>query len=95
MRKQEMARLREQVYAMTFYVYLIGSTLKNWCYVGFTTNIEKRISEHNLGNVRSTKPYKPFLLLFVQEVRTRIEARNLEKYLKVRFNKESLLDLLA
>lgn len=78
-----------------FYVYLIKSTLKNWNYVGFTTDVEKRLTEHNSGNVRSTKPYKPFELLFVQEVKTRIEARDLEKFLKIRFNKESLLNLLA
>ena len=80
---------------MTFYVYVIKSTLKNWCYVGMSTNVEKRLFEHNSGGVRSTKPYKPFQLLFVQEVKTRIEARDLEKFLKIRFNKESLLDLLA
>ena len=79
---------------MNFYVYLISSTLKNWVYVGMTEDIEKRIHQHNSGQVKSTKSCRPFNLLFVQEVKTRIEARDLEKWLKVRFNKESLLKLI-
>ena len=78
-----------------FYVYLIKSTFKNWTYVGFSENIWRRIKQHNSGQTKSTKPYKPFNVLFVQEVHIRTEARSLEKYLKVRFNKESLLQVIA
>ena len=78
-----------------YYVYILGSKLKNWHYVGFTQNVERRFWEHNRGFQRSTKALKPFNLLFVQIVNSRNEARDLEKYLKIRYNKESLLDLLA
>lgn len=67
---------------------------KKWVYVGFTKNIELRLIEHNSGRVRSTKTYKPFELIFVQIVDNTKIARDLEKLLKVRFNKESLLNLL-
>lgn len=78
-----------------FYVYLIRSELENWVYVGFSKNINLRFIEHNSGFVKSTKHYKPFELIFVQIVNNSTEARLLEKFLKVRFNKEALLELIS
>lgn len=77
-----------------YYVYLISSLKKNWIYVGFSKDIERRIAEHNSGEVRSTKAYRTFELIFVQVVNDRNEARDLEKYFKVRWNKESFLDII-
>lgn len=77
-----------------YFVYIIRSTLKNWNYVGFTSNIESRLSQHNNGEVKSTRFYKPFSLIFVQMVSNSLEARKLELFLKVRFNKEALLEII-
>ena len=77
-----------------FYVYIIKSTLKNWSYVGLSQNLLKRLELHNSGGVRSTKPYRPFKLIFAQIVNNRIVARDLEKYLKIKFNKEALLNII-
>jgi len=77
-----------------FYNYIIKSSNKNWFYVGFTQNIQERFSQHNLGEVRSIKAYRPYNLIFVQITKGRNEARDLEKYLKIRWNKENLLKLL-
>ena len=76
------------------YVYIIGSVVKNWNYVGITKDIENRINRHNSGREQSTKPYKPFKLLFVQEEKAYKRVRVLEKYLKIRFNKEAFLRLI-
>lgn len=72
-------------------VYVLKSIDINWYYVGMTKNKEKRITQHNNGYVQSTKPYKPFKLVFVKTFINRAEARNFEKYLKIRSNKEKLL----
>ncbi len=77
----------------TYYVYVLKSKIANWYYVGFTFDINRRLKQHDKGEVRSTKKYRPFILVFVQEVNDRVQARNFEKYLKVRWNKESLIDL--
>ena len=77
-----------------YYVYLIKSLRKNWFYVGFTSDVNKRMQEHSLGRVRSTKFYKPFDLVFVQVLENSSDARNFEKFIKIRFNKEALLDLI-
>ena len=67
---------------LMFYTYAISSLNKNYIYVGLTSNLERRLSEHNKGYNKTTKPYKPFNLIYFESFSTRIEARKKEKYLK-------------
>ena len=46
-----------------FYVYVIKSKKDNQLYVGATSDLKKRLIEHNQGYVESTKERKPFDLL--------------------------------
>jgi putative endonuclease len=43
-----------------WYVYIIESKIKDWTYVGYTNRLKKRLSEHNNGKNKATKPYAPF-----------------------------------
>ena len=56
--------------------------------MGISSNVERRLNEHNTGNNKTTKPYRPFDLLLKEGYPTRIEARNREKYLKSGSGKE-------
>jgi len=40
-------------------VYAIQSQVDNRIYVGFTENLERRLSEHNNGKTKSSKGYRP------------------------------------
>jgi putative endonuclease len=71
-------------------VYAIVSEVDGRIYVGFTSNFEKRLYEHNHGKTRSTKGYIPWKMLFLEKVETRLEARKREKYLKSGIGKEYL-----
>jgi putative endonuclease len=51
--------------------------------------------EHNRGRTRSTRNYSPFEVVYKKWFDTRIQARNYEKLLKVRSNKEKLLKILG
>ncbi len=73
-----------------YYVYAIRSLAKNYIYVGMSNDFERRISEHNSGQNRSTKAYKPFVLIYKEEFVTRVDARKKEKYLKSGVGKEFL-----
>jgi len=77
-----------------FYVYAIKSETRNYIYVGLTNNLERRIAEHNNGENRSTKAYKPFILIFSEQHETREKARSKEKYLKSGVGKEFLKRLI-
>ena len=59
-----------------FFVYALVSDIHQRIYVGFSSNLEKRIMEHNSGK---TKSYRPWVLLYSEVVLGRINARNSEK----------------
>lgn len=60
---------------MSFFIYAISSINRNYIYVGLTSNIEERLKRHNLGYEQTTKPYKPFELLYTEICEDRINAR--------------------
>ena len=65
-----------------FYVYLIRSCVKNWTYIGSTTNLRNRFKEHNQGKVKSTEPYLPFALIYYEAYMNLSLARKRENELK-------------
>jgi len=73
-----------------YYVYALKSLTRNYIYVGMTNNLNRRIIEHNNGENRSTKSYRPFILFYSEKFATRLEARKREKYLKSGIGKEFL-----
>lgn len=76
------------------YVYAIKSLSANYIYVGMTTALERRLHEHNTSQNRSTKAYCPFVLVYVEELENRAQARKREKYFKSGVGKEYLKGLL-
>ncbi len=73
-----------------FTIYALKSEKDGRIYVGFSQGIKRRIREHNIGKVFSTKGYKPWRLVYTEAVGTRFEARKREKYLKSGVGKEFL-----
>jgi len=71
-----------------YFVYVIKSLSRNYIYVGLTNNLERRFRQHQDGTSKTTKPYRPFKLLFSEAFLTRLEAREREKYLKSGAGKE-------
>ena len=74
-------------------VYAIRSSSRNYVYVGMTNDLERRLKEHNNGENRSTKAYKPFTLIYSEEFPDRVSARIKERYLKSGVGKEFLKTL--
>lgn len=77
-----------------FTVYVIKSKNRNYLYVGLTKNLQDRLKRHNNGWEKTTKPYKPFKLVYTEEFKTRTEARLREKELKSGYGKEFIKSLL-
>ena len=75
---------------MQYIVYAISSITKNYIYVGLTSNIKERFKRHSFGYEATTKPYKPFILIFTENCENRIIARKREKYWKSGVGKEKL-----
>jgi putative endonuclease len=51
-------------------------------YIGSTSDVQKRLREHNRGNVRSTKAYCPYSLFYMESFTTKNEALREERFLK-------------
>ena len=77
-----------------YFVYALRSEVKNYIYVGLTDNVEHRVSQHNNGYERTTKPYRPFKLILVESFPTREQARIREKYLKSGVGKAFLKNIV-
>ena len=65
-----------------FYVYVLKSLVNNSYYIGCTNDINLRLQKHNNGDVRSTRKFRPWMLLGVQVYERRNEARWREHELK-------------
>lgn len=73
-----------------FYVYYLESEVRDESYVGFTSDLAKRIIEHNRGLNSSTKRYLPWKLVYYEACLEETDARRREKYLKTTQGKRLL-----
>ncbi len=67
---------------MFFYVYLLESIKSGNLYIGYTKDLVRRVKEHNLGQNISTKPYKPWRLIYYEACRNEEDAKRREHYCK-------------
>lgn len=74
-----------------YYVYLIKSIKKKWHYIGFTNDLSKRLREHNIGQVKSTKAYKPFQLIYHEDYSNKTDAIKRELELKIKSQQKEIL----
>ncbi len=79
---------------MEYFVYVLESEIDGRLYKGQTSDIEKRLTEHNSGKTKSTKGYKPWKLVYFERYETRDEALLRKKYFKTGSGREFLKDLL-
>ena len=77
-----------------YFVYAIQSEVDKRLYVGLSRNCEKRLKGHNNGETFSTKGYRPWKLVYVEEVGDRKQARKRERYLKNGSGKEFLKNFI-
>jgi putative endonuclease len=76
-----------------YYTYAIKSLTRNYIYAGLTDNVERRLNEHQIGKNKTTKPYRPFVLIYTETHNNRTDAREREKYLKTGVGKAFLKSL--
>jgi len=65
-----------------FYIYVLQSIKKGNLYTGYTADLRKRLKEHNQGLNQSTKPYRPWNLIYYEAYKKREIAQKREKRLK-------------
>ncbi len=73
------------------YIYVLRSLIVDRIYVGFSSDLKERFRTHNLGKVRSTKAYKPWILIYYEAYKDKLHATKREKQLKMHAVKKELL----
>jgi len=73
-----------------WYVYVLYSLKDGGFYIGCTNDLRKRIKEHNIGKVESTKNRRPLKLIYYEACLNRIDAFKREKYLKNGYGRRTL-----
>jgi putative endonuclease len=79
---------------MTYFVYVLFSPQFKRLYKGQTQNLQNRLKEHNDGKVKSTKPYRPWEIIFTEEFNLREEAVSRERYFKTAAGRRFLKSIL-
>ena len=69
-----------------YYFYLLKSKKDERFYLGWTNDLKRRIIEHNQGFVVSTKPRRPFEIVYYEAYKSEEDAKNREKSLKLYAN---------
>lgn len=67
---------------MLYYVYVLESVKNGNLYIGYTTDLRRRLIEHNRGLNFSTKAYRPWRLIHFEAYLDKDDAERRENYLK-------------
>ncbi len=65
-----------------FYVYILQSKKNKRLYIGYTSDLRKRLEEHNKGESTYTKRYRPWRLIYYEAFLSKRDALTREKQLK-------------
>lgn len=78
-----------------YYVYVLHSQRDGKLYTGLTSDLERRLKEHRLGKVISTKSRRPLRLIYYEAHVDRRDAEGREVFLKSGSGKRDLKKQLA
>ena len=73
---------KNRYFMANYYVYILRSLSKQSLYIGSTQNPDVRLNAHNDGKVISTKSFRPWISIWLEEFDSSANAFKREKYLK-------------
>ena len=79
---------------MPFSLYILYSPKLNKYYVGSTTDLERRLTDHNRGKEKFTKTGVPWQLVYSEEFLELKEARARELFIKKQKSRKYIEQLI-
>jgi putative endonuclease len=73
-----------------FYTYVLLSAKDNTYYTGWSTDLKRRVKEHNEGKVDATRNRRPLKLIYYEACLVEEDAVRREKQLKTGFGRAYL-----
>lgn len=67
---------------MAYFVYILKSKKSSKYYIGQTTNLKRRLFQHNNGKSKSTKSGMPWELVYSEDYATLSESMQRERHIK-------------
>jgi putative endonuclease len=80
---------------LPFCVYILFSELDHQLYIGYSSDIVKRIEQHDSGQNISTKHRRPWKLIFIEYYLFKEDAKKREIYFKTTIGKRALKLMLS
>jgi len=77
-----------------FYVYVLQGLKDKKLYIGYSSDLKRRLREHKIGGSASTKKRLPFKLLYYEAHSNEKDARRRERYFKTEKGKSTLRQML-
>jgi putative endonuclease len=77
-----------------FTVYILYSKSFDRYYVGYTNDLERRISEHNRKKGKFTDAGIPWEVVYTELFQTKKEAMAREKHIKSRKSKSFIIEII-
>ena len=71
-------------------VYVLLSHKDKKFYIGYTTNLKQRLTDHFHGDSKATAPRRPFKLIFCEYFLSKKDAQRRERYFKTSPGKKAL-----
>jgi len=65
-----------------YYTYILQSKKDESRYIGVTSDLKRRLQEHNSGNARYSSTKRPYILKWYSAFIEKQKAYKFEKYLK-------------
>ena len=78
-----------------FTVYILYSNSLDKYYVGYTNDLERRLSEHNRKKGKFTDGGIPWSLVLQEKYELKSEAMKREKFIKSQKSRQYILSLLS
>ena len=76
-------------------LYILYSKIVDRYYVGYTNDIERRLTEHNRIKGKFTDVGIPWILVYSEYFASKKEAMNREKFIKSRKSRTLIDDLIS
>jgi putative endonuclease len=80
---------------LPYFVYILFSQKDHLLYIGYSSNLEKRVSDHNNGNTKSTAHRRPLQLIFCEGYLYKEDAMKREGYFKTTAGKKAIRYMLT
>ncbi|MBK6932987.1 MAG: GIY-YIG nuclease family protein [Saprospirales bacterium] len=79
---------------MRHYIYILQSQVDASFYTGYTSNISRRLQEHNAGLSSFTSRKIPWRLVYFEDFDDKSDALKRERFIKAMRNKNFILNLI-